>query len=167
MKHDTCFDLVYIFGRYRKFARDITQAPWIVSSYSNTSNDATASTEPPAPASLPVIPGFLFTSDDIERKGRNSIEEIVGGATSKKLNALYSRIHGCGREDMDVRCLGNGRPFIMEVLKSKRRVTEEILKSIRDEINNKQGLNAAGDVDVKVLTHVRSPSLPPFLTLLL
>lgn len=56
---------------------------------------------------------------------------------------------------MDVRCLGNGRPFIMEVIKSKRRVNEKVLKNIRDEINEKRGLNSMGDIDLKVLTLVR------------
>ena len=38
---------------------------------------------------------------DKERKGRNSVEEIVADAVCKFFGAKYSRMHPCGREDMD------------------------------------------------------------------
>ena len=52
-----------------------------------------------------------------ERKGRNSIEEIVGEAVRIALRAKECRMHPCGREDIDVRVLGNGRPFALEVIR--------------------------------------------------
>ena len=38
---------------------------------------------------------------DKERKGRNSVEEIVADAVCKFFGAKYCRMHPCGREDMD------------------------------------------------------------------
>jgi len=60
--------------------------------------------------------GVRSGSDGRERKGRNSIEEIVGEAVQLALQAKECRMHPCGREDIDVRVLGNGRPFALEVL---------------------------------------------------
>lgn len=51
-------------------------------------------------------------------------------------NAQSSKFHAAGREDVNVRMLGNGRPFIVELLDSKREtLTEEELKQLTDEIN--------------------------------
>lgn len=41
------------------------------------------------------------------RKGRNSVEEIVSSAVKKVSGCSECRLHACGREDIDVRCLGN------------------------------------------------------------
>lgn len=42
-----------------------------------------------------------------DRKGRSSIEEIIGEAISIHLGTnIPTKLHGCGREDIDVRCLG-------------------------------------------------------------
>lgn len=51
-------------------------------------------------------------------------------------HAESSKFHAAGREDVNVRMLGKGRPFVVEVLDSKREtLTEEELKQLTDEIN--------------------------------
>jgi len=44
-----------------------------------------------------------------------------------------SKFHGAGREDIDVRMLGKGRPFVLEIKEPKKRKIN--LKEIADEIN--------------------------------
>lgn len=46
------------------------------------------------------------TSMVTNRKGRYSVEEIICNAVNHFLACNHSRLHGCGREDIDVRCLG-------------------------------------------------------------
>ena len=45
---------------------------------------------------------------DRVRKGRNSVEEIVTEAIGRSVEAGTNdlKMHGCGREDIDVRMLG-------------------------------------------------------------
>lgn len=51
-------------------------------------------------------------------------------------NAESSKFHAAGREDVNVRMLGKGRPFVVELLDSKREtLSEEELKQLEDEIN--------------------------------
>jgi len=60
-----------------------------------------------------------------------SIQEIVGDPIGREAGGLDHFFHGCGREDTDVRCLGE-RPFVVEVIRPHRRrldwaaLTEEI-----------------------------------------
>lgn len=51
------------------------------------------------------VPQAAWTIDN-ERRGRNSVEEIVSEQVVKILRARSCRMHACGREDIDVRCLG-------------------------------------------------------------
>lgn len=45
----------------------------------------------------------------------HSIQEILEKVFLSAFKASYSFFHGCGREDVDVRMLGNGRPFVLEL----------------------------------------------------
>ncbi len=45
------------------------------------------------------------------RKGRHSVEEIVNSVVKEHLQAADCRMHPCGREDIDVRCLGEENVF--------------------------------------------------------
>jgi len=49
-----------------------------------------------------------------------SIQEIVGDPVLRAAEGEDHRLHGCGREDTDVRCLGR-RPFVLEVRRPRRR----------------------------------------------
>lgn len=63
-------------------------------------------------------------------------------------------MHPCGREDIDVRMLGNGRPVALEIIESKILPTQEILDQIVNSINNSEGLNQRRDIDIVSLTRV-------------
>ena len=53
--------------------------------------------------------------------------------------------HASGREDIDARMLGSGRPFVIEVSKPKKRFID--LKQIEDQVNT----DAIGKVEVSGL----------------
>lgn len=86
-----------------------------------------------------------------ERKGRNSVEEIISEVLVDSLQAKSCKMHPCGREDIDVRCLGNGRPFIIEVTQARAWPVNIQLAAALRVINSSAGLNAGGDVEVSTL----------------
>lgn len=63
-------------------------------------------------------------------------------------------MHACGREDIDVRMLGNGRPFVLECVELRSDPTSDLLKQILTSIANGEGLNDQFDVDVTWLSEV-------------
>ncbi|KAF4677825.1 putative tRNA pseudouridine synthase Pus10 [Perkinsus chesapeaki] len=81
-------DSIYLFGRYRKFSRKISQTPWVV-------------------------------RDGAKPRSRceTSASEIALKPICEALGADWKRCSFCsaGREDVDVRMLGNGRPFAVEI----------------------------------------------------
>jgi tRNA pseudouridine synthase 10 len=68
-----------------------------------------------------------------------SIEEIIAGPILKKTRGEDVAFHAAGREDIDVRMLGSGRPFIMEVKRPKKRFInlQDLTKIINKEANDK------------------------------
>jgi tRNA pseudouridine synthase 10 len=52
-----------------------------------------------------------------------SVQQIVGDPIWRASGGEDHLFHGCGREDVDVRCLGE-RPFVVEVLRPRRRRLE-------------------------------------------
>ncbi|KIH56078.1 TIGR01213 family protein [Ancylostoma duodenale] len=78
-------DPVFIAGRYCKFSRSLPQSPW-------SAEDKTA----------PKDPG-------------NSVSEKVCELMEGKFGASDARFVASGREDLDVRMLGDGRPFTVEL----------------------------------------------------
>lgn len=53
---------------------------------------------------------------DGERMGESSVEECIGDIALPFFRGSGYKFHTAGREDVDVRMLGNGRPFILEIL---------------------------------------------------
>lgn len=45
-----------------------------------------------------------------------SVEECIGTLVLPLFRGSGYKFHSAGREDVDVRMLGNGRPFIIEIL---------------------------------------------------
>ncbi|KAJ6237687.1 tRNA pseudouridine synthase pus10-related [Anaeramoeba flamelloides] len=92
-----------------------------------------------------------------ERKGNYSVEEFV----SKQLTNLFSGTHSgfvsSGREDIDVRMLGTGRPFILEIIEPKiykKLISLEEQKQIIDQIfQNSEGLVTVKDLEIVDKSH--------------
>jgi len=82
-----------------------------------------------------------------------SIEEIVGVPLLEATQGEDMKFHGAGREDADARMTGNGRPFVIEIIRPKRRTVD--LASIEEGLKERQkgrleilGLSKADKGDV-------------------
>ncbi len=53
-------------------------------------------------------------------KYKTSVEQIIAKPFMRATRAEAHKLHGCGREDIDARCLG-WRPFVLELIKPKKR----------------------------------------------
>lgn len=54
-------------------------------------------------------------------KYKESVEEIIAKPVMEMSRGEEHALHGMGREDIDARMLGNGRPFILEIKRPRRR----------------------------------------------
>ncbi len=85
---------VFIFGRYNKFSRSVAQTFHFC---------------------------FVCKGKGCEKCGwsgkmsEHSVQEILESVFLPAFKASSSKFHGCGREDVDVRMLGGGRPFVLEL----------------------------------------------------
>ncbi|PIO60896.1 hypothetical protein TELCIR_17597, partial [Teladorsagia circumcincta] len=117
-------DPVFIAGRYCKYSRLLPQSPW-------SAEEKTAPREP-----------------------GNSVAEKVCDPMKDKFGASETRFIASGREDLDVRMLGDGRPFAVELRNCrftnslKGTDHEETLRDLEKEINKQK------DICVKYLTRV-------------
>ncbi|KAJ1424204.1 putative tRNA uridine synthase Pus10 isoform [Sesbania bispinosa] len=73
---------------------------------------------------------------DDERMGEASVEEIIGGNILQACQADSFKFHAAGREDIDVRMLGPGRPFLVELQNTRHIPSELFVKDIEKLINN-------------------------------
>lgn len=99
---------VFLYGRYVKRSRALpqTRAMWW----------CPACRERPKPRGCEAC---AFTG----RQHPVSLEDLVVDPCARALQGLAteSHVHGMGREDVDVRCLGGGRPFVVEIREPRRR----------------------------------------------
>jgi tRNA pseudouridine synthase 10 len=60
------------------------------------------------------------------------VQDLIGETFRDALSADDTSFHGMGREDIDVRCLGRGRPFVLEIKRPRiRRVDlEKIMHAV-------------------------------------
>jgi tRNA pseudouridine synthase 10 len=98
---DTVFDVVnlqisslFVYGRYKKYRRDIPQTKWFCGICRGKGCRSCGYT------------GKMYKS---------SVEELIAAKFLEKTGGDDESFHGGGREDIDVRMLGNGRPFVLEI----------------------------------------------------
>ncbi len=91
---------LYVRGRYRKLDRTLPQTRWPCRRCDGRGCDTCGGTGKTYP---------------------ESVEEIVAAPFLAATGGDGTRFHGMGREDIDARMLGNGRPFVLEVLHPHRR----------------------------------------------
>lgn len=104
---DTAYDHVtlqisslFIYGRYRKLQRGIPQTKW--------------------PCQICLGKGCKkcnYTGKLYE----TTVEELIAKKALELTQGTDESFHGSGREDIDARMLGTGRPFILEVKDPKKR----------------------------------------------
>ncbi|KAJ6829124.1 putative tRNA pseudouridine synthase Pus10 [Iris pallida] len=73
---------------------------------------------------------------DDERMGESSVEEIVGSNALSVCKGDNYKFHAAGREDIDVRMLGSGRPFLIEVSNARCIPSLVEVQRIAETINN-------------------------------
>uniref|UniRef100_A0A8C9NK18 tRNA pseudouridine synthase Pus10 n=1 Tax=Serinus canaria TaxID=9135 RepID=A0A8C9NK18_SERCA len=82
---------------------------------------------------LPQTPWII----DGERKLESSVEELISEHLMAEFKADSFNFSSSGREDVDVRTLGNGRPFAMELVNPRRiHFTAEEMKRLQQAIND-------------------------------
>ncbi|GMI91373.1 hypothetical protein like AT1G20410 [Hibiscus trionum] len=72
---------------------------------------------------------------DEERMGEASVEEIIGSNILPMCRGDNYKFHAAGREDIDVRMLGSGRPFLLEIHNARQVPSEETVNEIESKIN--------------------------------
>jgi tRNA pseudouridine synthase 10 len=112
---------LFIAGRYRKLVRDLPQSKWFCSTCHGRGCENCGGT------------GKLYPE---------SVEELVSRPLIEAAGGERSSFHASGREDIDARMLGTGRPFVVEVSKPKKRSID--LKTVSAIINE----SAKGKVEV-------------------
>uniref|UniRef100_A0A2P2JQK1 tRNA pseudouridine(55) synthase n=1 Tax=Rhizophora mucronata TaxID=61149 RepID=A0A2P2JQK1_RHIMU len=88
---------------------------------------------------------------DEERMGDASVEEIIGGNILPAFRGDSYKFHAAGREDIDVRMLGSGRPFLVEVQNARQVPCDASVKQIETNIND-SNKNLVGVKNLKVVT---------------
>ncbi len=91
---------VFIKGRYNKLSREIPQTKW-----------------PCRVCHGKGCPRCHGTG----KMYQTSVQEIIGNIALKMCDGQEHFFHGMGREDIDALCLGEGRPFVLEISQPRRR----------------------------------------------
>jgi len=118
---------LFIMGRYKKLKRGIPQTKWTCMECRGKGCSKCNWT------------GKIYPE---------SIEELVSGPVLKETLGEDASFHASGREDIDARMLGRGRPFIIEIKRPRRRSVS--LPELEERINKE----AQGKIKVSSLRFV-------------
>ncbi|MBL4849263.1 MAG: tRNA pseudouridine(54/55) synthase Pus10 [Planctomycetes bacterium] len=93
---------VFLYSRYQKLSRDLPQTPanWACDHCQRAGCEACGQS------------GLKYT---------RCLQDYLGELAQEAHLAEDIRLHGMGREDVDVRCLEGGRPFVLELRSPRRR----------------------------------------------
>lgn len=103
---------IFIEGRYRKLIRGIPQTKW-----------------PCRQCRGKGCENCNYTG----KQYPESVEELVSPKAVESARGNGSKFHGAGREDIDVKMLGNGRPFVLEIKEPHIRELDLVL--LEEKIN--------------------------------
>lgn len=110
---DLLIRALFVYGRYNKYLRNIPQTHWKCGNCKGKGCE------------LCKYTGKQYST---------SVEELITPIFISESLATDSKFHGGGREDIDVRMLGDGRPFILELRNPKIRTLN--LRRIEKKVNN-------------------------------
>jgi len=113
---------LYLRGRYRKLVRGIPQTRWPCRRCRGKGCVRCGGT------------GKMYAT---------SVEEVIAAEVMRDAGGKGHALHGMGREDVDARMLGRGRPFILEIKEPRKRPVD-----LADAIGR---VNATGLVEVDSL----------------
>lgn len=109
----------YMAGRYNKYSRELSQTPW-------------------------------FVEGNERRVGMDSsTQEEIAKHLIEAVRADNIKFSSSGREDVDVRCLGNGRPFVIEFLNPhKIYFSKQEVADLQKKVNSSTDIVAIRDLQV-------------------
>ena len=107
---------LFIYGRYQKLTRGIPQTRWPCRHCRGKGCNHCNSTG---------------------KQYEESVEQLIEKPFLDAAGSNSGHLHGAGREDIDARMLGSGRPFVLEVCSPRRRELD--LVSLQVEVNRTQG----------------------------
>ena len=93
----------YLYGRYQKLERGIPQTRWPCRACKGRGCEKCDGT------------GLQY---------KKSVQDLIGNPLLGLFEAKEHAFHGMGREDIDVRCMGQGRPFVIEMKEPKTRTVD-------------------------------------------
>ncbi|MDK2832908.1 MAG: tRNA pseudouridine synthase 10, partial [Methanolobus sp.] len=128
---------LYIQGRYRKLVRGIPQTRWPCRSCGGRG------------------------CEDCNNTGKQypeSVDELIGKELVGMTEAMDSKFHGAGREDIDALMLGTGRPFVVEAVSPKIRSIDvwELEKKINKFADGKVEVEGLKIVEKAVIETLKS-----------
>lgn len=98
---------IYLYGRYCKYARDVSQSPWaLFEGMTGGAGDDEVDEGRGKDDAMGNDTNLEASASGMVQKGRGNVEDIVGHAVKTYIGAEQVKLHACGREDIDVRCLG-------------------------------------------------------------
>ncbi|MBS7636146.1 tRNA pseudouridine(54/55) synthase Pus10, partial [Candidatus Bathyarchaeota archaeon] len=118
---------LYIAGRYKKLVRGLPQSKWFCTNCYGKGCEKCNWTG---------------------RRYPESVEELISEPVLKATGGIKTSFHASGREDVDARMLGKGRPFVIEIAQPRKRILD--LKEIEEAVN----AHAKGKVEVSELHFV-------------
>jgi tRNA pseudouridine synthase 10 len=128
---------LYVQGRYRKLVRGIPQTRWPCRSCGGRG------------------------CEDCNNTGKQypeSVDELIGKELIEMTEAVDSKFHGAGREDIDALMLGTGRPFVVEAVSPKIRSIDvwELEKKINEFADGKVEVEGLKIVEKAVIETLKS-----------
>ena len=102
----------YIYGRYKKYVRGLPQTKYYCFKCKGKGC------------------GYCNYKGVLSEE---SVEELIAKHALPMFSAKYAKLHGAGREDKDVRMLGPGREFVLEIIEPRKRSVD--LKKLEKKIN--------------------------------
>ncbi len=128
---------VFFVGRYMKYERGIPQTHWDCRACKGAGCER---------------------CDFTGKQYVDSVEELIGRPVIEAFDAENAILHGAGREDIDARMLGSGRPFVMEVeAPRKRSVDLAVLEeAINRSAEGRVAVHLAGWADRKTVQSLKS-----------
>ncbi|MHA1722725.1 MAG: tRNA pseudouridine(54/55) synthase Pus10 [Candidatus Baldrarchaeia archaeon] len=127
-KIDVKVNPIFIYGRYRKLIRGIPQTTWTCKKCGGRGCEECSWTG---------------------KRHKESVEELIITPILEITKGEEAVFHGAGREDLDARMLGNGRPFIVEIKAPLKRFIS--LEDLERHVNN----YAKGKIEVGKLRWVK------------
>jgi tRNA pseudouridine synthase 10 len=124
---ETQINPIFIESRYRKLIRGIPQTKWPCSKCKGRGCERCNHT------------GKMYPE---------TVEELISEDAIKAANGTGAKFHGAGREDIDVRMLGTGRTFVLEIKEPKIRDID--LKDLVTSVNK----HSEGKVEISEMKFV-------------